>query len=45
LQWVFRSVPLETGEWLQVVAVAMTVVLVVELDKWLRKRRDVHTAL
>jgi Ca2+-transporting ATPase len=46
LQWVFRSVPLETGEWLQVVAVAVTVVLVVELDKWLRKRTtDVRTSL
>ena len=37
LQWVFRSVPLAPGEWLQVVAVALSVVLVVELDKWLRK--------
>lgn len=40
LQWVFRTVPLSANEWLRVLAVSATVVLVVELDKWLRCRRS-----
>ena len=38
LQWVFRTVPLSGVEWLQIVAISSTVLLVVELDKWLRRR-------
>lgn len=38
LQWVFRTVPLTATEWVQVLAVAASVLLVVELDKWLRRR-------
>lgn len=38
LQWVFRTVPLTATEWIRVLGVAATVVLVVELDKWLRRR-------
>jgi Ca2+-transporting ATPase len=38
LQWVFRSGPLTGAEWLQIMAVSSTVLLVVELDKWLRRR-------
>jgi magnesium-transporting ATPase (P-type) len=38
LQWIFRTVPLTGTEWLRVLAVSATVVLVVELDKWLRRR-------
>jgi Ca2+-transporting ATPase len=37
LQWVFRTVPLSGTEWLRVLWVSATVVLVVELDKWLRR--------
>jgi len=38
LQWVFRTVSLTTTEWVQVLAVAASVLMVVELDKWLRRR-------
>jgi len=38
LQWVFRTVPLTATEWVRVLAVAASVLLVVELDKWLRRR-------
>jgi len=41
LQWVFRTVPLTAGEWLRILAVSATVLVVVELDKWLRRRRTV----
>lgn len=38
LQWIFRTVPLTGAEWLRVLGVSATVVVVVELDKWLRRR-------
>jgi Ca2+-transporting ATPase len=38
LQWIFRTVPLTGIEWLRVLSVSVTVVLVVEIDKWLRRR-------
>ena len=38
LQWIFRTVPLTGTEWLRVLSVSVTVVLVVEIDKWLRRR-------
>lgn len=38
LQWVFRTVPLTATEWVRVLAVAASVLVVVELDKWLRRR-------
>ncbi|MDZ4185563.1 MAG: HAD-IC family P-type ATPase [Desulfuromonadales bacterium] len=37
LQWIFRTVPLSGVEWLRVLGVSVTVVLVVEIDKWLRR--------
>ena len=38
LQWVFRTVALNASDWLQILAVAASVLVVVELDKWLRRR-------
>lgn len=38
LQWVFRTVPLLWHEWLQILAVSCSVLLVVELDKFFRIR-------
>lgn len=38
LQWIFRTVPLSWQEWIQIIAVSSSVLLAVELDKWLRKR-------
>ncbi len=39
LQWVFRTEPITPGEWLRILTVSATVVLVVEADKWLRRRK------
>ena len=41
LQWVFRTVPLTIGEWLQIAAVTSTVIVGVEIDKWIRNRARV----
>jgi Ca2+-transporting ATPase len=41
LQWIFRTVPLNGGEWLRIAAVTATVVIAVELHKWLKRRRSV----
>jgi P-type Ca2+ transporter type 2C len=42
LQWVFRTEPITGAEWLQILLLALTVVGVVELDKWLRRRGRLH---
>ncbi len=38
LQWVFRTEPITINEWLQILAISSTVILVVEIDKLLRRR-------
>lgn len=40
LQWIFRTEPISMNEWLQILMVSVTVVLVVEVDKWLRRRKQ-----
>jgi Ca2+-transporting ATPase len=37
-QWIFRTVPLTAVEWLEIGAITITVVIAVELDKWIRGR-------
>jgi P-type Ca2+ transporter type 2C len=39
LQWIFRTEPITLGEWGNVLMVAVTVIIVVEIDKWIRRRR------
>ncbi|MBE0425724.1 MAG: HAD-IC family P-type ATPase [Nitrospirae bacterium] len=39
LQWVFRTESLNVSDWLQIGLMALTVVFVVEVDKWIRRRR------
>jgi Ca2+-transporting ATPase len=39
LQWVFRTEPITTTDWIRIVAVSLSVVLVVEIDKMVRRRR------
>ena len=39
LQWVFRTVPLTAPEWLRIIAASLTVLVAVEIDKWLRRRK------
>jgi len=39
LQWIFRTEPISMHGWLQIIAVAFSVTIAVEIDKWLRRRR------
>jgi P-type Ca2+ transporter type 2C len=43
-QWIFRTEPISANEWLQILAVSATVVLVVEAEKWLRRTKRSRTA-
>jgi Ca2+-transporting ATPase len=38
LQWIFRTTPLTLEEWAKIAVVAFTVVVVVEIDKALRRK-------
>jgi len=38
LQWVFRTLPLAPIEWLEIGMVTMTIIIAVEIDKWIRGR-------
>jgi len=38
-QWVFRTVPITVNEWVQIFMVSTTIILVVEMDKWIRGRK------
>jgi len=44
LQWVFRTEPIGTTEWLRILTVAFSVIVVVEIDKWIRRKAK-HEAL
>jgi len=39
LQWVFKTESLTTIEWIKIAAMSLTVIVVVELDKWIRRIR------
>jgi len=39
LQWIFRTEPITTGEWLRILIVASSVIAAVETDKYLRRRK------
>jgi len=41
LQWIFRTEPITGREWMQILLVALTVVILVEADKGWRRRRAV----
>ncbi|GAB6182544.1 cation-translocating P-type ATPase [Thermodesulfovibrio hydrogeniphilus] len=38
-QWIFRTEPILLSEWLKIIPLALSVVLVVEIDKWIRRRK------
>lgn len=40
LQWIFRTEPITTGEWLRILIVASSVIAAVEIDKYLRRRKN-----
>jgi magnesium-transporting ATPase (P-type) len=42
LQWVFRTEPITGTEWLQILLLALTVVVAVEVDKGLRRKGKLH---
>ncbi|NWF56471.1 MAG: HAD-IC family P-type ATPase [Syntrophaceae bacterium] len=37
-QWVLRTVPLSLAEWFKIAVMSLTVILVVEIDKWIRRK-------
>jgi Ca2+-transporting ATPase len=39
LQWIFRTVPLTMTEWLEVGLVTVTIIIAVEMDKWIRRKK------
>lgn len=39
LQWIFRTEPLSAGEWVKIIVVSFSVIIVVEVDKFFRKKR------
>ena len=39
LQYVFRTVPLDFGQWAMVVLISVIILFAVELDKYIRRRR------
>jgi Ca2+-transporting ATPase len=39
LQWVFKTESLTAIEWMKIAAMSLTVIIVVELDKWIRRIR------
>jgi Ca2+-transporting ATPase len=40
LQWVFRTVPLSINEWVRIAIVTVTVIIAVEIDKAIRRRKS-----
>lgn len=38
LQWIFRTEPISLKDWQNILLVALSVIIVVEIDKWLRRR-------
>jgi len=44
LQWVFRTVPLTMTEWLEVGTVTVTIIIAIEIDKWIRRRKKTSLA-
>jgi Ca2+-transporting ATPase len=42
LQWVFRTEPISTNEWIQILLVSATVIIAVEADKWMRRQKQIQ---
>ncbi|ODS35949.1 ATPase [Candidatus Altiarchaeales archaeon WOR_SM1_SCG] len=41
-QWIFRTEALTAIEWVKILAVSATVIVVVEIDKWVRRKRKLN---
>jgi len=44
MQWIFRMEPIMASEWLRIGLMSLTVVIAVEIDKWLRRRHILASA-
>ncbi len=44
MQWIFRMEPIVAMEWLRIGLMSLTVVIAVEIDKWLRRRHILASA-
>ena len=44
MQWIFRMEPIMATEWLRIGLMSLTVVIAVEIDKWLRRRHFLASA-
>jgi Ca2+-transporting ATPase len=42
LQWLFRTEPIALTEWLRILGISVTVIIVVEIDKLLRRRKTLN---
>jgi len=40
LQWVFRTETITIKEWVQILIVSVTVIIAVEIDKWIRRQKS-----
>jgi len=38
LQWIFRTEPITVSGWIEILAVSVSIIIAVEIDKWLRRR-------
>jgi Ca2+-transporting ATPase len=45
LQWVFRTVPLTRKEWISIALITVTIIIAVEIDKWIRRKRNATKSL
>ncbi|MFC2158513.1 cation transporting ATPase C-terminal domain-containing protein, partial [Acidobacteriota bacterium] len=41
LQWIFRTTPISLMGWFEIFCVTITIVFVVEIDKWIRRKKTV----
>ena len=38
-QWIFRTESISISDWINIIVVSLSVILVVEIDKWIRRRK------
>ncbi|UCG79474.1 MAG: HAD-IC family P-type ATPase [Nitrospirota bacterium] len=41
-QWVFRTAPLAITEWIEIISVSVTILLVIEVEKFIRNRKELR---
>jgi Ca2+-transporting ATPase len=38
-QWIFRTEPISMTGWIEIMAVSLSIIIAVEIDKWLRRKK------